>query len=83
MPLIEQIYQATQSGALPQPFTTEQLKSWMSVTHIVKDDGSTYAQASIDAILSNSNTANFPTTNKNRKNLTSTINTSGKKQYQF
>lgn len=83
MPLIKQIYQATQSGELLQPFTTEQLKSWMSTTGIVKDDGSNYAQASIDAILSNSDTANSPTTNKNRKTLSSTINTLGNKQYQF
>lgn len=83
MSLRKQIYQATQSGALPQPFTTEQLKIWMSNAGIVKDDGSHYAQASIDAILSNSDIANSPTTNKNIKILSSTINTSGKKQYQF
>lgn len=83
MSLREQIYQATQLGVLLQPFTTEQLKIWMRNASIVKNDGSNYAQASIDAILSNSDIANSPTTNKNQKVLSSIINASGKKQYQF
>lgn len=83
MSLINKIYQATQSGALSQPFTTEQIKAWMANSAIVQDDGSEYAKASIDAILSNSDVENSPTTNKNRKVLSGKINANGKKEYWF
>ncbi len=83
MPLIEQIFEATQSGALAQPFTVEQMKEWMVTASIVKDDGDQYAEASIEAILSNSDLANNPTTNRNRKVLRSKVNVSGKKEYWF
>lgn len=58
MSLISKIFEATQSGHLRQPFTVEDLKSWMTRMNIVKDDGEKYAQSSIDAILSNSDTKN-------------------------
>jgi len=64
MPLIEKIFAATQSGDLLQPFTVDHLKDWMTKMQIVKDDGNPYAQSSIDAILSNSDTKNIPTSNK-------------------
>ena len=80
MSLIEQIYAATQSGALTQPFTTAQMKVWMESASIVKDDGSKYAEASIDAILSNSDLANRPTTNKNIKILHSKLTAHGEKR---
>ena len=83
MSLIEQIYSATQSGALSQPFTTEELKEWVVNAGIVKDDGSNYAEASINAILSNSDIDNAPTTNKNTKVLQSRQNANGKKEYWF
>lgn len=54
MPLIEQIFEATQSGALAQPFPVEQMKEWMVAASIVKDDGDQYAESFIEAILSNS-----------------------------
>ena len=51
--------------------------------NIVKDDGEKYAQSSIDAILSNSDTKNVPTSNKNRKVMKSTITEGGKHEYWF
>lgn len=83
MPLIEKIFAATQSGELPQPFTVDHLKDWMKRMQILKDDGYPYAQSSIDAILSNSDTKNVPTSNKNRKVLRSSINSGGKHEYWF
>lgn len=83
MSLIEKIFAATQSGDLPQPFTVDHLKDWMTKMKIVKDDGNPYAQSSIDAILSNSDTKNIPTSNKNRKVLRSSINNGGKYEYWF
>lgn len=83
MSLIKKIYQATQSGALPQPFTAEQMKVWMKNAAIVQDNGSEYAKASINSILSNSDNKNSPTTNKNRKVLFGKINARGKKEYWF
>lgn len=83
MPLIEKIFVATQTGALAQPFTAEQMKEWMATASIVKDDGDKYAEASIEAILSNSDLANSPTTNRNRKVLRSKVNAIGKREYWF
>jgi hypothetical protein len=83
VPLIEKIFAATQSGDLPQQFTVEHLKGWMTKRQIVKDDGNPYAHASIDAILSNSDTKNIPTSNKNLKVLRSSINNGGKHEYWF
>jgi len=83
MPLIKQIYEATEDGSLNQPFTVQDLKQWMKEHQIVKDDGAEYAQSSIDAILSNSDTKNAPTTNKNVKVLKSRINEDGKHEYWF
>lgn len=82
MSLIEKIFTATQSGELPEPFTVDNLKDWMTKMKIVKDDGNPYAQSSIDAILSNSDMKNSPTSNKNRKVLQSIIN-GGKHEYRF
>ena len=45
MPLIKQIYEATQSGALIQPFTVQDLKTWVARSKIVKDDGVAYADS--------------------------------------
>lgn len=83
MSLISKIFEATQSGHLRQPFTVEDLKSWMTRMNIVKDDGEKYAQSSIDAILSNSDTKNVPTSNKNRKVLRSKRTEGGKYEYWF
>ena len=83
MPLIKQIYEATQSGHLDQPFTVEALKIWMKKMHIVKDSGDEYAPSSIDAILSNSDRKNAPTSNLNIKVLKSKCNGGGKHEYWF
>ena len=83
MPLIKKIYEASHRGDLRQPFTTKDLKAWMTVNNIVKDDGDPYASASIDAMLSNSDIANNPTTNKNQKVLQSRLNSGGMKEYWF
>lgn len=83
MPLIKQIHEAIEVGHLCQPFTTQDLKEWIRKNEIVKDDGEKYEDSSIDAILSNSDTKNNPTTNNNRKMLQSKINQEGKKEYWF
>jgi len=83
MPLIKQIHEATNNGDLIQPFTVQDLKQWMKQNEIVKDDGEEYSKSSIDAILSNSDVKNNPTTNKNIKLLKSEINKHGKVEYKF
>lgn len=83
MPLIKQIYDATQSGELIQPFTVHDLKTWVARSKIVKDDGTPYAESSINAILSNSDTKNRPTTNKNTKVLKSKVDKGGIHGYWF
>jgi len=83
MPLIKQIYEATEKGVLPQPFNVQDLKQWMKEYQIVKDDGEEYAESSINAILSNSDEKNSPTTNLNIKVLQSQINKDGKHEYWF
>lgn len=83
MPLINQIYEAIEAGHLIQPFTVEDLKNWMKKKRIVKDDGDEYAPSSIDAILSNSNKKNVPTSNLNIKVLQSRRNDRGKNEYWF
>ncbi|MFS4551678.1 hypothetical protein [Comamonas resistens] len=83
MPLIKQIYDATQSGELIQPFTVQDLKTWVARSKIVKDDGMPYAESSLNAILSNSDTKNRPTTNKNTKVLKSKVDKGGIHGYWF
>jgi len=83
MPLIKQIHEAAQNGGLKQPFTVQDLKAWMKLNKIVKDDGEEYAESSINAILSNSDIKNVPTTNKNNKSLKSRVNKNGKHEYWF
>lgn len=83
MALITKILKAVHSGELTEPFTVEDLKLWMQVSEIRKDDGSDYAESSINAILANSDLKNQPTSNLNKKILTSTINASSKKIYWF
>lgn len=83
MPLIKQIYDATKSGDLVEPFTVQDLKNWVARSKIVKDDGTNYAVSSINAILSNSDTKNTPTTNKNTKVLKSKIDKRGDYVYWF
>jgi hypothetical protein len=83
MPLIKQIHEATNNGDLPQPFTVQDLKQWIGQNEIVKDNGEEYAESSIDALLSNSDVKNNPTTNKNIKLLKSEINEKGKVEYRF
>ncbi len=83
MSLINQIWGAKENKDLIEPFTTKELKSWIIDFKIVKDDGEEYAEASINAILSNSNVENNPTSNLNKKVLKSNLNELGKKVYHF
>lgn len=83
MSLIKQIHEATESGALVQPFTVADLKYWIEKMRVVKDDGNSYAASSINAILSNSNRKNRPTSNLNVKLLNSRRNGEGKYEYWF
>ncbi|RYZ79135.1 MAG: hypothetical protein EOP06_27755 [Proteobacteria bacterium] len=83
MPLIKKIHQAVSSGEIQVPFTTQDLKNWMVTYRVMKDDGGLYAESSIEAILSNSDGNNIPTSNKNSKMLFSRLNAQGKKEYWF
>lgn len=83
MPLIKQIHDAIKNGDLRQPFTTHDVKEWVHRYKIRKDDGTEYAESSINAILSNSNKKNKPTTNKNIKVLQSKLNANGEHEYWF
>ena len=83
MPLIKQIHEATKNGHLSEPFTVQDVKDWIKKKKIVKDDGEKYAESSINAILSNSDVKNRPTSNKNIKLLKSRKNKKGKREYWF
>jgi hypothetical protein len=83
MPLIKQIHEAVENGDLKQPFSTGDIKEWMRLNKIVKDNGEEYAESSINAILSNSDAKNIPTTNKNIKTLRSRVNENGQHEYCF
>lgn len=83
MPLIKQIFEAVQNGNLHEPFTVESLKQWVLEMRILKDDGAEYADSSINAILSNSDLKNDPTTNLNKKTLNSRVNEIGAREYWF
>ncbi len=83
MPLIQQIHKAVENDDLKQPFTVQHLKRWIKDNQIVKDDGGEYAQSSINALLSNSDTKNSPSSNKNIKILKSRINEEGNHEYWF
>jgi hypothetical protein len=83
MTLIGQIMDATQGGILVEPFTVEELKSWIIKESIVQANGNPYANSSINAILSNSDVKNDPTTNNNKKILNSHVNSNDKREYSF
>ena len=83
MSLIEKIYEAVQRGELLQSCPAEEMKNWFENSGTVKPDGTPYAAASVEAVLSNADISNQPTTNANRKLLKSRVNTAGKKQYWF
>lgn len=83
MTLITKIINAMKFKQLPRVVTTAQVKQWVVAKSIVNDDGDLYTKASIEAILSNSDVKNNPTTNTNKKMLASRLNESGKKEYWF
>jgi hypothetical protein len=83
MSLIKQIHRAIQAGELREPITTADVKKWVKTYGIVKDDGEEYAESSINAILSNSDLKNRPTTNLNPKMLQSAKNDNGAKEYWY
>jgi hypothetical protein len=82
MSLIEQIRNAVKIGDIKEPFSTRDIEIWVGNKKITKSDGSPYAESSIRSILSNSDSKNMPTTNKNKKCLTS-IMVNGKKVYRY
>jgi hypothetical protein len=83
MSLISQINSAVQNGDLIKPLTTAKIKEWVLLKNIVKDDGKSYAESSVNSILSNSDIQNNPTSNKNPKILQGNKPLSGnKKEYQ-
>jgi hypothetical protein len=83
MSLTEKIREATKSGELAEVFTTEEMKKWFKNSGVVKSDGTPYADASVEAVLSNADISNSPTSNLNKKMLKSRVNLAGKKEYWF
>ncbi len=83
MSLIEKIRKAVEKCHLMEPFTTQDVKCWVKKHCIVKDDGEEYADASISAILPNSDVENEPTANRNIRVLSSRLNSNGIKEYWF
>jgi hypothetical protein len=83
MALITQIKKAVISGDIVQPFTVQDLKIWMLENDIKKNDGEYYAESSINAILSNSDSRNKPTSNLNTKMLRSNEISDVAKEYWF
>lgn len=83
MPLIQKIYEATTADDLIEPFTVGNLRNWIKKMRIVKDNGEKYARSSIDAILSNSDRKNIPTSNLNKKMLKSRHNDGENIEYFF
>lgn len=81
MPLITKIISAIEKNEIAQPFTVSDLKKWMRDNDVRQDDGSFYAENSINAILSNSDLKNNPTSNLNRKMLRSKLLNSDKNHY--
>ena len=71
------------SGHLREPFTTNDIRQWIIERKILKDDGTPYAKSSVNAILSNSDLANRPTTNRNSKSLRSIVDSNRRKAYWF
>lgn len=81
--LINQIHEATELGHLIQPFTVEEFKNWIKEKRIVKGCGEECADASINAILSNSDRKNAPTSDLKRKILKSRHVNGGENEYSF
>lgn len=82
LPLIEQARLAIKKGTLPSEFTPAQFKEWVSQEEITKPDGKFYAEASINALLSNSDIANLGSKNLNNKVLKS-VKKNGQNHYSF
>jgi len=83
MPLIKQIREAVNSGALKHAFTTQDIILWTSVNNITKDDGEQYVESSVTSILSNSSVRNAQSSNQNVKVLGRRENADGKAEYWF
>lgn len=81
--LITQILRAVERGNIEQTFSTSDVKSWVALKSICKNDGTSYAASSIDSILANSDKKNIPTSNLNKKMLKSRIGIGFKKVYWF
>lgn len=53
--LLEKLKQAVNDGHIHQPFTTEDLKRWISTAGIINDHtGSNYSQTYVEGFLSSS-----------------------------
>jgi len=82
MSLINKIRSAVKSGKIKEPFSTQDIEKWVRGNNIKKPNGKPYAKSSVRSILSNSDKKNMPTSNKNKKCLTSRkIN--GKRNYKI
>ncbi|WP_256384414.1 hypothetical protein [Photobacterium toruni] len=71
MSLKDQLIEAIHDGRIAHPFTPDDFHNWMEVNFITQDDGSDYAKSSVNAFLSNSDRKQIPTSNKNKKFLSS------------
>ena len=69
MPLITKVKHAVLNKQISEPFTTEDVMRWMNKHEIRKDDGSTYKESSVKALLPNSSVKNRDSSNRNAKFL--------------
>jgi hypothetical protein len=83
MPLIKQIREAVDSGALNHTFTTQDIVLWVNENNITKDNGEQFAESSITSQLSNSSVKNVESSNRNVKVLGCRDNAEGKAEYWF
>jgi hypothetical protein len=82
-PLIDRARHAWDKGTLPHDFTPAEFKYWVRQNSITKPDGTAYAEASLHALLSNSDEKNLGSTNLNKKVLRSSKGKDGHKRFTF
>ena len=80
MILRKRLREAIKNNELKEPFTTEDFKKWAK-KYSIKNGKHNYSEASLNAHCSNSNEENEGSTNNNNKELESSENAEGKKEY--
>ena len=81
--LIDRLRDACNKGELPHPFTPADFKDWVREKNITKLNGTSYAESSLHALLSNSDEKNAGSKNLNKKVLRSSKGVDGQKRFAF